>query len=120
MHASSPSSQEDDSDAMFPTPNDPSSSHATYGEGLARELSPPHSQDAAQPDGDEPMDLTGTRGMEEGGGADGDKSVPMKLSEANQEPGASWNNPKAREEYKRAFSQLQDKKFSLSECEKTG
>ena len=38
-----------------------------------------------------------------------------KSAQAQFEPGASWNNKKARDEYQRAFMQIEDKGFSLSE-----
>ena len=38
-------------------------------------------------------------------------------AESRYEPGGSWNNKKARDEFQRAYMQIEDKNFSLSEWE---
>ena len=116
MHASSPSSQEDDSDNMFPTASDAPTSQQTSRKEIGRDLSPPRSQDCNQTDGDEAMDLSGDpkSTSEEIADGDGITRHPMKGGGSSYEPGSRWNNPKAKEEAQRAWSQLLDKKFSLS------
>lgn len=124
MHLSSPESE--DTDAMFPTANDPPAppgaptTQTLYAEQRAvydrAELSPPHSQDRFQANGDDTMDLTD--GFEATAGRSArvqDETAQYAIStEDSQRPGASWDNPKAKEEYARAYNQVQDKKFSLS------
>ena len=43
------------------------------------------------------------------------KSDFAKSAEMTHEPGSSWNNKKAREEWQKAWNQIEDKNFSLSE-----
>ena len=121
MHSSS-SSDEGDSDSMFPAEHEPpgSSSHHQnstrpnvshgYPQSLpeAAASTPPQSQDN---DHAMDMEMGNDRLSENGPSGAGQKSVDLE-----NEPGAAWNNKKAIEEYRRALTQIEDKNFSLSEC----
>ena len=125
----SPSSHGDDSDAMFPAANDaPGASslnqHATPYDQQTAELSPPYSQDLPEANGDEAMDITwselgpvwgASQNTTDGNGRKSDFARSAETATAFQ-PGASWDNPKARDEWKRQWSGILDKKFSLGEC----
>lgn len=123
MHSSS-SSDEADSDSMFPAEHEPPGSssqqqnsvHPNAPHGYpssfpeAAASTPPQSQD-----NDQAMDMeTGNDRVSENGPAHG-SGTGQKSADLENEPGASWNNKKALEEYKRALTQIEDKHFSLSE-----
>ena len=106
---------------MFPTGQESYTLHGQSGNLLSAfregELSPPHSQDQVQQDVDEAMDL---RADDETMAddvvvGDGERELRPRGSTNGFEAGASWTNPKAREEYARAYELLLDKKFTLSE-----
>lgn len=120
MHSSS-SSDEADSDSMFPAEHEPPGSssqqqnsiHPTAQHGYPQSFpdaaasTPPQSQD-----NDHAMDMetVNDRVSENGPSGAGQKNVDL-----DNEPGALWNNKKAIEEYRRALTQIEDKNFSLSE-----
>lgn len=134
MRASS--SEEDDSDTMFPTANEPAPArpNPTLSDLL---VSPSPSQDPTDAinRGDDVMDFTGNANASIGengsdqttrlAGAAGGAGVNQKpLSkagnsvngeEAEKQPGYSWKNKKARDEYQRALEQVVDRNFNLSE-----
>lgn len=127
------SSSEDDEEAMFPPPStfdQPSSS--THGgvalfENQPTGLSPPHSQelhdamDTAEAShemngADQFMDAA--QGIDQSNGNGGGwepKTEFAKSAEMAQEPGSCWNNRKAKEEWQKAWSQVEDKNFNLNE-----
>ena len=136
MHSSSSSDAADDSDAMFPSELDPpghtpqNNLHPTASSLPRAGHTPPQSQDL-----DYDMDMRASHDMtpdedgmtiktvpytgyiqkaSPGEFAPGEKSDFAKSAEM-AEPGASWNNRKAREEYQRATMQIEDKNFNLSE-----
>ena len=129
------SSDEDESETLFPSANDP-----PLGEDMnifPTELSPPASQDP--PDStewegfqDENLDLmrqdAPTMARSKGGdernraihGLNGNSShthskEDYEPSGAEHEPGYAWRNAKAMEEYQKAMEQVTDKSFSLSQ-----
>ena len=120
MHSSS-SSDEADSDSMFPAEHEPPGSASQHQNSIhpdtlhgypqsfpeAAASTPPQSQD-----NDQPMDMeTGNDRVSE----NGPSGAGQKSADLENEPGASWNNKKAIEEYRRALTQIEDKNFSLSE-----
>lgn len=120
MQASQASSSEsqDESDALFPAANDPPVNVNTIYGGNP-ELSPPHSRETSPKAAAEAMDTAGGNTAND---VDGPiDSNPMaepnsdfaKSAEGIPEPGACWNNPKARDEYQRQLNLLQDRNFSL-------
>ena len=68
------------------------------------------------------MDISGAPGNLPGGdnldtGEGGwvpQSDFAKSAAEVQREPGAGWNNKKARDEYQRAMMQIEDKNFSLS------
>lgn len=120
MHSSS-SSDEADSDSMFPAEHEPpgpsshhqNSVHPSASHGYPQSFpeaaasTPPQSQDN---DHAMDMEMANDRLSENGPSGAGQKSVDLE-----NEPGAAWNNKKAIEEYRRALTQIEDKNFSLSE-----
>ncbi len=132
-------SSSDDSDAMFPTANEPAParSNAVLSEVLA---SPPTSQDPPDQAGagfqEDMMDFTesananiGGNGFDQhstpaevAGSTGGSRKPQMKMGslgrgwemEKEKEPGYAWNNKKARDDYHRAMEQVVDKNFNLS------
>ena len=134
MRASS--SEDDDSDAMFPAANEPAPTglNPTISNLLA---SPPPSQDPADAIsiGDDVMDFTenananiGGNGSDQtmrsagvAGSAEGSqKSLnktgnSVKEEDVEKQPGYAWKNKKARDEYQRALEQVVDRNFNLSE-----
>ncbi len=131
MLESSSSSSSDD-DAMFPDPT-----NSTLNDNLApfkaqpSGLSPPHSQELHDPmdtaEGSHEMmkgsdQLThaayAAMGIDQNSGNGNGwepKSDFAKSAELVHEPGSCWNNKKAREEWHKAWNQIEDKNFSLSE-----
>ena len=119
MHSSS--SEENDSDAMFPNEQQQTRSLPSSGLYQGSELSPPHSQDPPGSDAigfgnDDAMDLT--TGAAQGTSAFADQFAIANLvsngDAQKNEPGWAWKNKKARDEYSRALDMLIDKNFSLS------
>jgi len=117
------SSEADDSDVMFPTANDPPTATSQLSEILipaddpALDLSPPASQDPPPPDFDtaqdgEAMDTSDAEHVVKNGVR---SNLSRRAADA-YEPGAKWNNKKARDEWQRAWTNLEDKNFSLSKC----
>lgn len=116
------SSDAEDAESMFPTANDPVTTNSQFdsilntASGPVSDLSPPASQDppgrngALAQDG-EAMDI----GNGERGRKGNLKSEFAKTAASTHEPGASWNNRKAKDEWQRAWNSLEDKTFSLSE-----
>ncbi|MCJ1340918.1 hypothetical protein MMC09_006214 [Bachmanniomyces sp. S44760] len=124
MHSSS---DENDSDALFPSSNDPPS---TFGQNALLspshqygELSPPNSQ--GHPSQNEPgsteistevgeqqshMELD-SKAVEQAGP---DEEIEP-IRNGPQQPGWAWKNPKAMDEYHRAMEHVVDKSFSLRE-----
>ncbi len=116
-----------DSD-MFPTANSPppQSAHLDQLNQPTALSSPPASQDPPHTnangngmpdDEDEAMDTVPMDGSERSerngvGGADGQE---RGKGSDEFEPGAGWNNKRARDEWGRAWGSCEDKSFSLSE-----
>lgn len=107
---------------MFPAANDPVATPSQFDEilntanGPVSDLSPPASQDPPRPNGalaqeSEAMDT----GNGEHGKKENLKSDFAKSATSTHEPGGSWNNRKAKDEWQRAWNSLEDKNFSLSE-----
>ena len=141
MHASH--SEDDGSDAMFPTANEPTTPGRTS--TLLNILdSPPLSQDPSEPTDaaflDDMMDFTESanadtnqNGFEPqfpsavgkpGKAGRGQLSHTLMGQSAKKrgpenEVGYAWDNRKAREEYQRAMEQVVDKKFNLSKLPQT-
>ncbi|KAL2043509.1 hypothetical protein N7G274_003816 [Stereocaulon virgatum] len=144
MHSSSSSDAADDSDAMFPSELD-SPGHAPQNSvnPLASSLLPAGSTPPLSQDQDDAMDMgplhsmnpgeeetavrngitmktvpwtrkVSPRKVSPGDLASGEKS-DFAISAEMAEPGASWNNRKAKEEYQRVSMQIEDKNFSLRE-----
>ena len=127
------SSSSSDDEAMFPSELDPTNS--AFQENLAAlerqppGLSPPHSQelpdvmdtaegnDRAMNGADQLLDAA--RGIDQGNGWE-PKSEFAKSAELVHEPGSCWNNKKAKEEWQKAWNQIEDKNFSLSEYSREG
>ena len=129
------SSSEDDDEAMFPPPlnsDQPSSeSHGSLAlfDNQATSLSPPHSQELhdAMDTAEASHEMNGAdqlldaaHGIDQSNGnGNGNGWEPKtefaKSAEMRHEPGSCWNNKKAREEWQKAWSQIEDKNFSLSE-----
>lgn len=124
------SSSSSDDEAMFPSELEPPGPTAheqlVPREIQPSELSPPQSQevsdamDTAIPQGhdangaDQLMDAA--QGMEQGNGNGWEpKSEFAKSAEMAYEPGSCWNNKKARDEWQKAWTLLEDKSFTLSE-----
>ncbi|KAK4692787.1 hypothetical protein P7C71_g4482, partial [Lecanoromycetidae sp. Uapishka_2] len=120
---SSDESSLDDYDAMFPSEHDPPAAftHNDLNNGGVASSTPPQSQDPktdamdTQEGGD-----AGASTREMGWGNVGSSSgmsgfAQSALAQESSEPGACWNNRKAREEYERAIRQIEDKGFSLKE-----
>lgn len=63
---------------------------------------------------DQLMDAAQGVGQSTGNGWE-PKSEFAKSAEMVHEPGSCWNNKKAREEWQKAWNQIEDKNFSLSE-----
>ncbi|KAI4240313.1 MAG: hypothetical protein L6R42_011546 [Xanthoria sp. 1 TBL-2021] len=124
---SSSEGSEDDLDPMFPNENQPSNTanltpqNSNLYENMQQfsELSPPTSQDPADPRSfrNDPMETnTGQASSYDllQTGESGSVST-NDLSVADRAPGASWNNSKHKGEEDRAKEQLLDKNFSLRE-----
>ena len=126
--AETSSSSEDE--AMFPSEIDEATS-SRYGhlaplDNQASGLSPPQSQelhdamDIAEGSGldmngaDQLMDAAQGANQSNGVGWE-PKSEFAKSAELGQEPGSCWKGKKAREEWQKAWNQIEDKNFSLSE-----
>ena len=123
------SSSESDDEAMFPSELDPPTSsnlHDNLGPFETRPsgLSPPQSQDVIDPmdtEGAHKMNgvdqlMDAAQGIDQSNGNGWEaKSEFAKSAEMLHEPGSCWNNKKAREEYQKAWNQIEDKTFSLSE-----
>lgn len=126
---SSSSSDEADSENMFPAELDPpgSTTQNNFASGLSQpsRFTPPQSQDPGEPmDGDPPqgnepvvdfMKLYGRQNKNTGN----QEWVPQSdfaksAAEIPHEPGAAWSNKKAREEYQRVMMVIEDKNWSLS------
>lgn len=128
MVGDSPSSSSDDDEAMFPSELEPPGSTlhshlATLG-NQSSALSPPQSQepheamDTAEANhnmngADQLMDAA--QGIEQSNGNGWEpKSDFAKSAEMVHEPGSCWNNKKAKDEWQKAWNQIEDKSFSLS------
>jgi hypothetical protein len=104
----------DDADSLFPSELDPpgsSSQHLDGGVGLAAST-PPQSQDL----NNDVMDTQEAGETRELGQGQGGMSAfaQSAMGQESSEPGACWNNKKARDEMQRAMMQIEDKGFSLS------
>ncbi|KAL8784649.1 MAG: hypothetical protein Q9195_008952 [Heterodermia aff. obscurata] len=119
MHSSS--SDESESDAMFPNeqPQEPEIQGASGFE--ISELSPPHSQDPPSSSNiglaDEDM-MDTSRVAAQGSSASAEQmSIGKLVSNGNAqktEPGWAWKNKKAVDEYNRVMEMVVDNSFSLS------
>ena len=124
MHSAS-SSDDADSEAMFPAELDPPGS-TTAQNNLGTlldqqpDVTPPQSQEIG-----DLMDMGAPQSNAPGleawptQSADNRVWVPesdfaRSAAEIPQEPGAGWNNKKARDDYQRAMAQVEDRNFSLS------
>ena len=123
------SSSGSDDEAMFPSELDgPTSTlHDNIG-ALGTQpsgLSPPPSQDLPDAmdtaEGSHEMNgadqlMDAAQGIDQSNGNGWEpKSDFAKSAEMTHEPGSCWNNKKAREEWQKAWNQIEDKNFSLSE-----
>lgn len=118
----SSSSEENDSEAMFPNEQQQAQDLPSSGLAQSSELSPPYSQDPPGSDtlgfgNDDIMDTS--TGPAPGPSATAEQ-IPIGnlLSNGNtqkSEPGWAWKNKKARDEYSRAMEMVVDKSFTLSE-----
>ena len=123
------SSSDDDDEAMFPSELDPPGSNLDNDlpslQAQPPGLSPPQSQDLhdAMDTGEASHDVNGVDQLTEAaheidqsnGNGWEPKSEFAKSAEMAHEPGSCWNNKKAREEWQKAWNQIEDKNFSLSE-----
>lgn len=118
----SSSSDEAESEAMFPSELDPPGPASQNLGSLLSEPSgftPPHSQDLG-----EPMDIRASNEISQSemnassarqnGGRAPQSDFAKSAAGERHEPGAGWNNKKAHDEYQRASMQIEDKNFSLS------
>lgn len=118
-----------DDEAMFPSELEPPGStfHGNLAplEAQPSGLSPPQSQELHDPmdtaeashdmnGADQLMDAAQGVGQSTGNGWE-PKSEFAKSAEMVHEPGSCWNNKKAREEWQKAWNQIEDKNFSLKE-----
>lgn len=130
MPSASSSSDEADSEAMFPAELDPPASVAHDQVNSIDEQSssftPPQSQDvgeamdtsAAQANHSAPESWSNMSRQNLGEEAWVPQSeFARSAADAQFEPGAGWNNKKAREEYQRAMAVIEDKSFSLSKMQ---
>ena len=126
-------SSESDDEAMFPSENvAPGSTlhnnNLTPLETQPSGLSPPPSQDhlidAMDTAEVQPTKMNGvvqllearTYGIDQSNGNGWEpRSEFAKSAEMAADPGSCWNNKKAKEEYQKAWNQIEDKNFSLSE-----
>ena len=128
------SSSSSDDEAMFPSAETEPTSSAFHDSLAAVEhqapgLSPPHSQelhdamDTAEGNGPElngaDQLLDAAQNIDPSNGWE-PKSEFAKSAEMMHEPGSCWNNKKAREEWQKAWNQIEDKNFSLSEYFREG
>ena len=123
------SSSGSDDEAMFPSELDAPSSnlHDNLGSLVTQPsgLSPPPSQDLPEAmdtaEGSHEMNgadqlMDAAQGIDQSNGNGWEpKSDFAKSAEMTHEPGSCWNNKKAREEWQKAWNQIEDKNFSLSE-----
>lgn len=119
---SSSSSDADDTETMFPEANDPPTpqNNPMLVPFQASELSPPTVQDPPDQNGvgvpsEDLMDLGEVQDLSSRNGMDEDvmaRGVGLKEEDMRQ-PGWTWNNKKARDEYARAMEQVVDKNFNL-------
>ena len=118
---------------MFPSEVDGAPSSTLHDNNLApilknqpSSLSPPQSQNVFEDamdttEGNPKMNgadqlMEAAQGIDQSNGNDWEpKSEFAKSAELVVEPGSSWNNKKAREEYQKAWNQIEDKGFTLSE-----
>ena len=119
MHSSS--SEESESDAMFPNEQQQESDIQGASGFQISELSPPHSQDppSTQFIGFADEDIMDTSiGAGQGNSASAEQmSVGNLVSNGNgqkMEPGWAWKNKKAVDEYNRVMEMIVDSSFSLS------
>lgn len=123
------SASSDDDEVMFPSENEPPGSnlhdnHAPV-EDQPSGLSPPQSQEipdvmdtAEASHGMNGADqlMAAAQGTEQSTGNCWEpKSDFAKSAEMAHEPGSCWNNKRARDEYQKAWNQIEDKNFSLGE-----
>ena len=124
------SSSSSDEEAMFPSELEPPGSTAhdhlvplaphPSGQSPPQSQELPDAMDTAIPLGhdtngaDQLMDAA--QGMDQSNGNGWEpKSDFAKSAELAHEPGSCWNNKKARDEWQKVWSQIEDKNFSLSE-----
>lgn len=122
-------SSSSDDEAMFPSELDPpgSTSHNNLGslEAQSSVLSPPQSQELHDvmdtAEGSHVMNgadqiIDAAQGIDQSNGNSYEpRSDFTKSAEMVQEPGSSWNNKKSKEEWQKAWNQIEDKNFTLSE-----
>ena len=119
---SSSSSDEADSENMFPAELDPPGTvdRNRFGDLLSpsSEATPPQSQEP-----DEVMTAAGEQHRAASsepvgnGGWVPQSDFAKSAAGVTFQPGAAWNTKKAREEYERALMQIEDRNFSLSTVE---
>jgi len=108
------SSSESDSVSATRTPTEARDPYVA-----SSELSPPHSQEPAAlqpsvaPSTNSPPLSVSDRPPESKAFGTDFKDQPKHM--INDQPGASWKNQRAQEEYERAWDQVLDKDFSLGE-----
>ena len=116
----SSSSSDNESEAMFPSANDPPASQNDAALAQLRQagLSPPSSQDPPHLNGTsvDMMEVIESEDFPNGEASNvqsGARRVHGEGQEADKEPGYAWSNPRAREEYARAMDSMLDKDFSI-------
>lgn len=125
----SSSDEDDDDEAMFPSELEPPGStlhdNLTPLETQHSGLSPPQSQelhdamDTAEAShdrngADQLMDAA--QGIDQSNGSGWEpKSDFARSAEMVHEPGSCWNNKKAKDEWQKAWNQIEDRAFSLRE-----
>ncbi|KAL9135422.1 MAG: hypothetical protein Q9175_003394 [Cornicularia normoerica] len=123
------SSSSSDDEAMFPSELEPpgSAPHENLAplENQTSGLSPPQSQELHDTmdtaDGSHDMNgadqlMDAAQGIDQSNGNGWEpKSEFAKSAEMVHEPGSCWNNKKAREEWQKAWNQIEDKNFSLKD-----
>jgi hypothetical protein len=82
---------------------------------VGSELSPPGSQTTSQHEGTGPATESPIGGFEKIGQNQTVAEGKAQAAVQKEQPGASWMNPRAQEEYQRALESVVDKDFSLGE-----
>jgi len=120
------SDSDNGSDSMFPSANDPPTPQNLSASALAQlrssQISPPNSQDPFNVNGNLPQEDLMDMSEHQLGEVSNAGLVNVKGDLSNEEqrdqekePGWSWKNKKAIDDYQRAMEQVLDKSFNLRE-----